>query len=130
MSLEGALTRGRALAESLMVDACAIVRPGGESTGANGVITAITNAVYSGKCRLQMRQETGSGHNLGEAFVIVRRVELHLPMTAPELFEGDQVTMTASALDPQLVGKRYVVRDVARKTHLTARRVTVLEVTS
>lgn len=130
MSLEGAISRGRSLAERLMVDACSIARPTGESTGAGGVITPTTSAVYTGKCRLQVRQETGAGQTVGEAFIIVQRLELQLPMTAPEVFEGDRVTMTASALDPQLVGKEYVVRDVVRKTHLTSRRVTVLEVSS
>lgn len=134
MSLEGAISRGRALAERLMVDSCSIARPTGESTGAGGVITPTTSAVYSGKCRLQVRQGSGagsgSGRDVGEAFVIVQHLELQIPMTAPELFEGDLVTMTASVLDPQLAGKVYVVRDVLRKTHLTSRRVTVLDVSS
>jgi hypothetical protein len=128
--LEGAIGRGRAFAETLMVDTCTITRRTGETTGAGGVITPTTSSVYSGKCRLQVRQETGAGMNVGEAFIIVQRLELQIPMTAPELFEGDRVVMTASVLDPQLVGRQYVVRDVVHKSHLTARRVTVLEVTS
>ncbi len=130
MSLASVTGRGQQRAEQMMVDACTIVRVTGESTGPGGVITPTSFEVYSGKCRLQVRQETGGGQNVGEAYVIVQRLELQLPVTAAELFEGDRVTMTASALDPQLAGKEYVVRDVVRKSHLTARRVTVLEVTS
>lgn len=130
MSAATALARGRAAIEALMVDACTIERPAGESTASSGVVTPTTGAVYAGKCRIQVKAETGQGQNSGQAYVIVQRLELQLPITAAELAEGDVVTMTASAHDPQLVGKTYTVRDVVRKTHLTARRATVIEVTS
>lgn len=129
MSIQTALARGRAAAEALMVDTCTITRTIGEST-VGGVVTPTTSTIYSGKCRMQVRQETGAGQNVGEAFVVVQRLELQLPMSVPELREGDIVTMTAAALDPQLAGKTYAVRDAVAKTHLTSRRVTVLEVTS
>lgn len=130
MSIEAAIARGRAAAEALMVDACTIQRPGTEATSATGVVTPSLTSIYTGKCRLQVRQQTGAGQNIGEAYVIVERLELQLPMTTPALLEGDVVTMTASALDPLLPGKKYTVRDTLAKTHLTSRRVTVLEVTS
>lgn len=129
MSAEIALARGRAAAEALMIDVCDIARPVSESAS-GGIVTPATAPVYSGKCRIQVKQETGGGRTVGEAYLIVQRLELQLPITAAELAEGDLVTMTASALDPQLVGKTYAVQDVVRKTHLTARRATVLEVTS
>jgi hypothetical protein len=69
------------------------------------------------------------GRAFEEIAMQVRR-EVQLPMSATGLREGDRITITASALDPDLVGKVYVIRDVEAKTHLTARRVTVLEVTS
>jgi hypothetical protein len=130
MSIEAAIARGRAAAEALMVDACTIQRPGTETTSATGVVTPSLTSIYAGKCRLQVRQQTGAGQNIGEAYVIVERLELQLPMTTPALMEGDVVTMTASTLDPLLPGKKYTVRDTLAKTHLTSRRVTVLEVTS
>lgn len=129
MTVQTALARGRVAAEALMIDACDIVRPTSESTS-GGIVTPTTSAVYSGKCRIQVKQESGGGRTVGEAYLIVQRLELQLPITAAELAEGDLVTMTASALDPQLVGKTYAVQDVVRKTHLTARRATVLEVSS
>lgn len=129
MSRASAIARGRTAAELGMVDACDIERPAGESTS-GGVVTATTADVYSGMCRLQVRQESGAGEKVGEAYVVVQRIELQLPMSAPALLEGDRVTMTASVSDPQLAGRKYRVRDVVRKTDLTARRVTLLEVTS
>lgn len=130
MSIEAALTRGRTAAEALMVDACTIERRNGDSVGTGGVITPAYDELYAGKCRVQVRQETGQGTNVGEAFRIVGRTEIQLPITVTGLAEGDRITITAAALDPELVGKVYAVRDVLAKTHLTSRRVNVLEVLS
>jgi Family of unknown function (DUF6093) len=129
MSIEAAIQRGRAAAEALMVDACVIKHKTGESTS-GGVITPTYSTLYTGKCRVQVKAPAGQGQNAGEAFLVVERHEVQLPMTVTGLREGDQITITASALDPDLVGRVYVVRDVLRKSHLTSRRVTVLEVTS
>jgi hypothetical protein len=129
MSVTSALARGRTAAAALMVDACTIARPTGESTS-GGVVTQTTTQIYSGKCRIQERDSAGGGLTVGEAYRIVRRLELQIPVSAPQLLEGDRVTVTASALDPQMVGKTYAVRDTLAKTHATCRRATVIEVTS
>lgn len=131
MGVEQALARGRAAAARLMVDACTIERQTGETT-TGGVITPTYSPVYTGKCRLQVQAEAGQGTDVGEAYRIVRRIVLSLPfVTATEqLLEGDRVTMTAASLDASLVGRRYTLRDVLAKTHATARRATLLEVTS
>lgn len=133
MSLESAIQRGRAAAEVLMVDACTIKHLTGETTGAGGVITATYGAAfYTGRCRIQVKQEAGAGTDVGEAYRIVGRREVQLPVVAATtgIREGDVVTITAAAIDPDLVGKVFVVRDVLAKTHLTSRRLTVTEVTS
>ena len=131
MSRDSALTRGRIAAEAGMVDACDIERTVSESTS-GGIVTPTTTDVYSGKCRLQVASSTEQGQaaKIGEAYRIVARKELQLPISAPQLQEGDLVMVTAAALDPQLVGKKFRVRDVLTKTHATSRRATVLEVTS
>lgn len=131
MSIASALARGRQAAETLMVDACVIDRPTGEATGPGGVISTTYGPVlYSGKCRMQVGNQESHGTDVGEAYRIVSRPQLQLPMTVTGLREGDRVRMTAAALDQDLVGKVYVIRDVMSKTHLTARRVTLFEVTS
>lgn len=131
MSLEATLAEGRAFAESLMVDACVVKHKTGESTGAGGVITPTFSTLYTGKCRVQVAAKTpGHGVDIGEAYLVVERHQVQLPMTVVGMQEGDQITITASALDPDLVGRVYAVHDVLRKTHLTSRRVTVLETTS
>lgn len=116
-----------------MVDACTVRRITGETVNAAGAIVSTTEAVYAGKCRIQVRTRErlgGSGREIGEAYVIVSRLELHIPMDAPAVFEGDLVVMTASLFDPNLAGKEFIVRDTMNKSHLTARRVTILETSS
>lgn len=131
MSVLSATLRGRAAAEALMVDACTVTRKTGETTGAGGVITPTVSTLYTGKCRVQVAAKTpGHGQDVGEAYLVVERHQVQLPMTVVGLQEGDRITITASALDPDLVGRVYSVHDVLRKTHLTSRRLTVLEVTS
>jgi hypothetical protein len=130
VSIESALARGRAAAENLMVDACVIKRQAGESVGAGGVITPTYSTLYTGKCRVQSQAQNHQGTDVGEAYIVLERHEVQLPIAVTGLQEGDQITIVSSALDPDLVGRVFAVRDIARKTHLTSRRVTVLEVTS
>lgn len=132
MSRATAVARGRLAAEVGMVDACTIQRRTGESVGTGGVITPTVSTLYAGKCRVQVRSQSqaGQGTNVGEAYRIVERTEIQLPITVTGLAEGDRITITAAALDPELVGKVFTVRDVLAKTHLTSRRVNALEVTS
>jgi hypothetical protein len=129
MSVEIALARGQAAAERLMTDACVIKHKTTESVGAGGVISPVWSTVFTGKCRVQSNALTRQGQDIGEAYVIVERHEVQLPVSVVGLQEGDLIQITASG-DADLVGRIFRVRDVLRKTHLTARRVTVLEVTS
>jgi uncharacterized protein YwlG (UPF0340 family) len=130
MSIGTAIARGRTAAEALMVDTCVIKRRTGQTTGAGGVITPTFTTLYTGKCRVQVKTAARQGGDIGQAYVVVEEREVQLPMTVTGLREGDQITITAAALDPDLVGRAYVVHDVVAKTQLTSRRATVLEVTS
>lgn len=131
MSALTAARAGRAAAERLMVDACTVQHRTGESTGPGGVITTTYgDAFYTGKCQVQLRTETGQDRDVGEAYRIVSRRVVKLPMSVTGVVEGDRIIITAAALDAALVGKVYTVRDIEAKTFQTARRVTVLEVTS
>lgn len=130
MSRASAIRAGQRAAEAGMADACTIQHPTGESTAPGAVITATYGtAFYTGKCQVQTQSETGQSVDVGEAARIVTRRVVRLPTTVVDVLEGDLITITAS-LDPALVGKKYTARDIEAKTFLTARRVTVLEVTS
>jgi hypothetical protein len=130
MSRDSVLRLGRRAAEAGMVDACVIRRRTGETVGADAVVTPTWATLYTGKCRVQIRAEAGQGEEVGEAYRVIERREVQLPITAAGLAEGDRIEITASAHDPELVGKVYAVRDVPAKSEATARRVGVIEVTS
>jgi hypothetical protein len=131
MSALLAAQRGQAAAEALMQDACTVEHPTGESTGPGGVVTTTyAAAYYTGRCKVQIKAETGSDKEVGEALRIVSRRVVSLPMSVTGVLEGDRITITASVLDASLVGKVYTARDVEAKTFQTARRVTVLEISS
>lgn len=126
-----ALARGRAAAESLMVDTCTITRTTGEATDEDtGVVTPTTADVYAGKCRVQQSQlgADSTPADPGEAYVRLVAFELQIPMSVEGLRVGDVATITASALDPDLVGRAFNVLGLAHKTHATARRLQVQEI--
>ena len=126
-----ALMRGRAAAESLMVDTCTIAHTTGESTNDDtGVVTPTTSTVYTGRCRIQQSQLGADSvpTDPGEAYARLVAFELQVPMSVEVIRVHDVATVTASELDPDLVGRKFVILGLAHKTHATARRLQVQEV--
>lgn len=132
MSATTATMRGRRAAEALMIDTCTVTRLTGSSTDPEtGVITPTTATIYTGKCKIQQPGVASGGPaNLGEATVMVSHPQLHLPIAATGVRSDDVATVTAAALDPDLVGRRYAIRVPAAKTFATARRLDIELVTS
>jgi hypothetical protein len=127
------MARGRAAAEALMVDACVIRRRGSGGTvdDDTGVIVPDRTEVYTGKCRVQQRSEAGSEQRPGQDFQLLVRVEVQLPVVGTEgLQVADEIEITASAYDADLVGQVFLIRDLHAKTHATSRRVGVTRRTS
>lgn len=128
MSRDSVLARGRAAAEGGMVDACVIRRVTGDTSDPDtGVETPTYATVYTGKCRVQQHQATADQQDIGEDHLLLLRIEVQLPMSATGLEVGDEVTMTASVHDADLVDRVFVVHDLAHKTEATARRVQCVE---
>jgi hypothetical protein len=131
MSLTSTLARGRRAAERLMVDACVISRDSGTTYDpVTGYPTPNTPEVYAGKCRIQQQAASAGQRDVGEATVLLLRLEVQLPMSVIGVQVDDVVEVTASVHDPDLPGRRFRVRELAHKTHATARRLGVEEVTS
>lgn len=128
------LARGRAAAESLMVDACEITRVTGQSTNTStGVVSDTTTTVYTGRCRVQQSTlgAASSPADPGEADVRLVAYALHLPVaTSTGLRDGDVAEITAAAHDPDLVGRRFTIVGSAHKSLATARRLQVQEITT
>lgn len=132
MSRASVLARGRAAALAGMVDACAITRVTGHTTDPDtGVQTPTTETVYEGACRVQQHSPGGARPaDVGEAYQLLLRLEVQLPVSATGIEVSDTVTITAAAHDTDLVGRAFRVRELMHKTHLSARRIGVEEVTS
>lgn len=130
---EAALMRGRAAVQNLMRDTCQVKRLTGEDTDRDtGQVTPTWTVVYSGSCRVVYgnTEPTPRPEQVAGAQVYLSHIEVHLPVTATGIQADDLVVVTYSALDPDLPGRTYRVREVAHKTYLTARRLGVEEVTS
>lgn len=120
-----ALMRGRRKAEALMLDKITIRRVTGETTDREtGKVVPVYTDMYTGKAKMQSyegyEQET---HTAGTS-VTVQRLSCHLPVGAYRINVGDIVEITASQLDPQLVGRKFrITQEAPFKTFATAYRV-------
>lgn len=130
MSATSALALGRAAAESLMLDACTIMRPGEPVTDPDsGVVSNGSTLVYSGKCKVQSKDSsTSSPEAGGHSFTVVSR-QVHIPAGSADVLDDDVVTITSATLS-QLVGKVYRVDGFTPDSYDTAFRLPVKEVTS
>lgn len=130
MSVSEAVAAGRMAAEALMVDTCEIRYVTATTTDdLTGQVLEQTAVRYTGPCRVQQPAAQGQRDDVGEVTVTVLRLQLQLPVVGTELVaRGDRVVLTAS-VDAALLGRTWRVRDLAHKTHATARRMTIEEVT-
>lgn len=132
MSRETVLARAQAAAAQGMVDTCLVQRSSAGSTvdPDTGRVTPVYATVYTGKCRVRQRVPRAQPQTLGEAEVFVARLELHIPVTVAGVASDDIVTITAAKHDQDLVGRTWHIRELAHATYLSARRFSMIEVTS
>jgi hypothetical protein len=130
MSRATVLKRGQLAAEAGMVDACAIRRRTGSVTDRDtGASTPTYAALYSGPCKVQNSRAEAGRSDVGEDYLLLLRLEVHLPMSVTGLQAGDEIVITAAAHDADLPGRVFRIHDLAHKTFATARRVGVIEKT-
>lgn len=131
MSRDFVLARGRFAAEASMADACTIRRRNGGTTDpVTGVGTQPYTQLYAGKCRVQQITGTARPHDVGEDYIYEQRIDVQLPVVGTEgLKVGDEVLITAAVNDQDLVGRSFLVHDLAHKSEATARRVNCTEKT-
>ena len=130
MSAVSATLRGRAAAEALMLDSCKVERPGDPVTDPeSGNVTPSMSPVYEGKCKVQQTMSQGANPSAGSHAFTIQDSRVDFPVSAGPLMVDDVVTITASELDPQLVGTVFRVAELFHKTYATAQRTRVDEVT-
>lgn len=126
MTAVGAVLRGRASAERLMVDTCTVSRPGAVMDPVTGEAEA--TEVYAGRCKIQTYEGYEQNPEAGGHQFTVQRYRVDFPATAFLPKPGDLVTIATSAADPSLVGKTYRVTAPFNKSLATANRCFVDEV--
>jgi hypothetical protein len=120
----------RAAAESMMTDTAEVyglaVKTWVEETSSYDEVAAL---VWSGKCRLKLQDvQTREVDAQGQA-LIVQSAVVSFPVAADTVFPKDYtVTLTASEMDPALVGKTVRITGPHAQTYATARRYPVEEV--
>jgi len=128
VSAEAAVLAGRREAEALMLDACTVTRPGAPVTDPEtGDVTPSSTPVYSGPCKVQQTISQASNPSAGGHQFTVQDSRVDFPVSAGPLAVSDSVTITASALDPQLVGRTFRVAELFHKSFATAQRTRVEE---
>jgi hypothetical protein len=129
MSRDALIARGRQAAEAGMSDTCTIRRrTGGTTDPVTGYPTQPYTTLYAGKCRMQQQVAIARPHEAGEDHVYIVRFDLQLPVVGTEgLKVKDEVAITVSIHDQDLVGRTFIVTELAHKSEATARRVGVIE---
>jgi hypothetical protein len=125
------VAEAQAFAEEGMVDTCTIQHPTGEATDpVTDVVSPTYSTVYdNGPCRVQQQQPYAERNDAGQAYQLLLRIEVQLPMHVVGISPDDVVVMGASR-DADLIGRRFAVRDLAHKTDASSRRIQCMEITS
>jgi hypothetical protein len=132
--ITAALPGLRAEAEGRMVDACTVYRgpytPIIFDPDTGSWIEPSATLIYDGRCEVQVDGRlVGREIDAGETEITTMRLTVKLPVdTSADVQIDDQVSVTASAHDPGLVGKLFRVTALHNKTFATARRLQVEEV--
>ena len=126
------LAVGRRMADDLMVDACTIVRRAGTASfnQVTGRSVLASTPVYAGRCQVRIPQAQPATPEAGERTAVVLTAIVKVPVTVVGIQPGDIVTVTASAHDPDLVGRTFRILGLHHKTWSTARKLDVEETTA
>jgi hypothetical protein len=127
MDAAGITTRLRRLDESTMVDACTVKRLTGTTTDNDGNITPTFSTIFTGPCRVVRGGTLGAEAAAAGAVVVEARDTVNVPITAVGIEVDDVITITASQLDPDLVGRYWRIAQPSRATYLTSRQFAIEE---
>lgn len=131
MSLNDAVTAAlpglRAEAEALMVDTVRFTVPlsGGMFNPETGkYVWPHRRTIYWGRCQVQLPPAIPQNSSAGDQPLVVERVTIKIPVTAPEIPVGAiaKIVDVGDASDPGLIGTRFRVVGSHHKTFATARR--------
>lgn len=131
MTADSVLIKAQAAALALMVDTCTIKRLTSTATNPEtGSTTPLYSTIYSGVCRVQQRSILARAFNVAEAEVYMGRLELHIPVSVVGVQSDDVVTIVTSLHDGDLVNRVFSLRELGHKTYESARRFSIIEISS
>lgn len=131
MNLDGILSRSRHMAERLMVDQCIVRRQTDMVTDpVTGVVSPAYETIYAGKCKVQTFTNRELIKAAGEHQFIIQRYEVHIPVSVVGVRTNDEVLMSASTYDADLLGRSYRIVGLMNKSAGSARRLGVEEMPS
>ena len=113
-----------------MLDVCTVERPGELVTDAEGNVSPDLSLVYEGACKVQQTITQASNPSAGGHQFTLQDSRVDFPVSAGPLAVDDVVTLVASVLDPQLVGRSFRVTELFHKSYATAQRTRVEEITA
>lgn len=120
---------GRALAESLMT-ATVVVRYATGRTAQNET-TGKQEPVYADRftsvAKFQTNSLATSDIESGARREVGETMQIHLPVTTPQVHADDVIVCLTNPTDPRMVGRRFIVGAPMNKTYATATRLNVKE---
>lgn len=118
----------RAQAESRMTETVLVGKFRDGSDPATGAATRVlVTERYSGKARVRYPSYAVAEMSPASQPVAQQDVIVSLPVGSGPVFEGDEVLVTASTVDPNVVGRRFRVKGQPAAGQTTAYRVPVIE---
>ena len=130
MGRENIILAGRAFVTASLTETCTIERPASLSTNTTtGAVTTTWTTLYAAQA-CKVGTSTPSGQDVGEAHVVTLSPLITVPVEVVNVVEEDRITITASELDPELVGRVYRVLGPAHRTFVNRRQLSCVEVTS
>ena len=127
MSRAAFVARAQVRAQASMVDACTIRRRTGSTVGTDGKVTPTYDTLYTGMCRVQQVTTEPTPADPGEDRQLLVRLIVQLPISVTGLQPADEITVTASVHDADLVGRVVLVNGLHHKSEASCRRVGVIE---
>jgi len=126
-----AVTTFRSLWSDRFVDACEIVDPLNSTD--RGVMdpvsyqydTQTSKIVYTGSCLIRPANMADEAVLYGQQAVTFTAADIYVPYDAAAVDLDQEVLVTASVTDTQLVGTLWVIRSIVRDSYHTRRKLAV-----
>lgn len=130
MDIHDVLAEGRAAALEIMTDTVVVSRRSSTpvTDPETHQVTYPTESFYEGPGRVQSRDIEGQDFTDAGAPVMVMAFQAQVPVSVP-LQKDDLIEVVASESDPLMVGRKFRVDSVPRKTHATKTEANVEEAT-